>query len=76
MLRLSDHSKREMARRVISALDVEQALANPSITYPSADDPTVLVVLGEVRSGRPLKVVVRVDDPEYVITAAWRDNED
>jgi uncharacterized DUF497 family protein len=75
-VRLSWHASQRMARRRISQEEVEQVLANPETSYPSADYPEErLVILGSTDTGRRLKVVVPVDDNEMVITVADRDSE-
>ena len=65
-----------MESRQIKEAEVEEALADSArITYPSADYPDDrLVITGETRAGRRLKIVVPVDDNEMVITVADRDS--
>lgn len=72
-LRFSGHALRQMARRRISRTEVAEALANPETTYPSAERPERMVVLGSAARGRRLKVVVTGTRPTVVITAADRD---
>ena len=66
-----------MAQRGISTTEVEEAVADPGrTTFPSADLPQErLVILGETKAGRRLKLVVLADDNEFVITVADRDSE-
>ena len=58
-----------MARRSITAEEVDQALANPETSYAGRPADRV-VVLGRTRAGRRLKVIVAED---VVVTAADRD---
>ncbi len=75
-LRFSGHAKRRMASRRITAEEIADALAVPETTHPARDNPNeATVVFGRTSSGRRLKVIVRVDDNEYVITVADRDSE-
>ncbi len=59
-----------MARRGITAEEVDQALANQETSYAGRPADRV-VVLGRTRGGRRLKVVVAGD---LVVTAADRDD--
>lgn len=75
MLRLvfSEHATRAMHRRQISVADVRAALENRHTTYPGTNPRAdTLVVVGTVTNGRDLSVVVRVEQPSYVVTAFWR----
>lgn len=76
-VRCSGHARRRMAQRGITATEIEEAAADPSrTTFPSAELPQErLVILGETRAGRRLKLVVLADDNEFVITVADRDSE-
>lgn len=66
-----------MAQRGITEQEIDEALANPDTTYPSAKNPGRMVVLGRTIGppARRLKVVVTVDDPQFVVTVADRDDE-
>jgi hypothetical protein len=60
-----------MARRGITDADVEQALRQ-RFGNPSPGEPGTIWIHGHA-GGRILKVCVPMDDQEFVITAAWRD---
>jgi hypothetical protein len=65
-----------MASRRIDAAEITEVLAAPDTTHPARDNPDeAIVVFGRTSSGRRLKVIVRADDNEYVITVADRDSE-
>lgn len=58
---------------------MEHVLTNRETSYISEDSDTALVVLGTAPGllyPQRLKVVVRVDDEEWVITVANRDDEE
>jgi hypothetical protein len=59
-----------MARRRITAEEVDEALANQETSYPGRPADRV-VVLGRTHAGRRLKIVVVGD---VVVTAADRDD--
>ena len=63
-----------MQRRSISLAEIEEALEQCHTTYESQDDPAVTVRLGDLATGRRLKVVVRTADHSFVITVADRDD--
>ncbi len=74
---LSVHALRQMQRRQISREEVEQALGNPgAVRYASGEDPSATVVRSESEAGRRLKVVVRTDDHDYIITVAGISEEE
>lgn len=60
-----------MARRGITAAEVEQALASRETSYPGRPE-TRTVVLGRTTAGRRLKVVIAGD---VIVTVAGRDEE-
>lgn len=68
----SKYLRRRMAQRQITATELAQALASPDTQYQSDVHPDRTVILGRTIFGGCLKVVVRTDDPQYVITAAER----
>lgn len=76
-MRFSYHATQQMTERSITAAEVEEAVANPSTSYPSnrpgRDDRTV--ILGLTNAGRRLKVAVLTARPDYVVTIADRDEE-
>jgi hypothetical protein len=75
MIRYSVHAERDqMPRRRISKAEVEQVLASPEITYLSEEGRDRTVILGTTSASRRLKVVVRTDDPQFVVTVADRDD--
>lgn len=69
------HAVRRMHQRGISRSEIYEALRSPETTYPSANDPSRIVVLGTTAFGRRLKIVVERDDPTAVVTVAVRDEE-
>jgi uncharacterized DUF497 family protein len=75
-MKSTPYSRRRMAMRGITTEEVDEVLAAPDTVYSSADYPDErTVVLGRTSGGRRLKVVVRADDNEFVITVADRDSE-
>ena len=68
-MRFSRHALQQMARRGITAEEVDEALANRETSYAGRPGNRV-VVLGRTRGGRRLKVVMAGD---VVVTAADRD---
>jgi hypothetical protein len=65
-----------MARRQISAKDVEAAFENHHTTYPGKDKKNDTVVLvGTGTNQRPLCVVVSKRRRRVVVTAYWREAE-
>lgn len=70
-LKYSTHAREQMERRGISELDVENALSHPQGS-PDAGEPGSIWIHGFAVGGRILKVCVRANDTEYVITAVWR----
>ena len=74
---LTGHALKQMKRRHISLMEVEEALASPETSYPSREYPDDrVVVLGSTSGGRRLKIVVLADDNEFVVTVADRDTEE
>jgi hypothetical protein len=71
-IRYSDHARRQMAKRAVTEVDVELALRHP-IGQPTPGEPGTIWIRGFAVGGRILKVCVRTDDHEYVITVAWAD---
>ena len=69
------HAVRRMHQRGITRSEIAEVLASPETTYPSADDPTRIVVLGKTAFGRHLKVVVEHDNREAIVTVADRNDE-
>ena len=61
-----------MARRAVSEQDVESALRR-RIGAPNPGEPGTMWIWGHAAGGRVLKVCVRVDEDDYVITVAWPD---
>jgi hypothetical protein len=59
-----------MLQRGISEADVERALSL-QIGHPEPGEPGSMWVRGHAVGGRILKVCVRTDDRNYVITAVW-----
>lgn len=69
------HARQRMMERGISSAEVDEVLASPQTSYPSAGHGDRTVVLGQTASGRRLKVVVLSNDMECVVTVADRDEE-
>ena len=59
-----------MTRRAVSERDVESALRR-RVSDPSPGEPGTMWIWAHAFDGRVLKVCVRVDEPDYVITVAW-----
>ena len=80
MLRYTRHARHQMARRLISVEEVQEARAPRDVTVRESergqDLGDVLVIRATLQSGRRLKVVVRANDERFVITAADQDQED
>lgn len=70
-LRFSEHARRRMEQRGVTEEDVGWALKREVDRHP-ADNGTVWVH-GRPGGNRILKVLVPLDDRNYVITVAWRD---
>jgi hypothetical protein len=68
-IRLARHAEQRMALRGITRSDIECALAHIQTTYPG--NPGTLVVKGVAPNGDILKVFVRANDHNYVISAMW-----
>jgi hypothetical protein len=75
LLRFDQHALARMAGRVITALEIAEALADRETTYPSRRRPDRLVILGRTAAGRRLKIVVEAADERFVWTVADRDKE-
>lgn len=77
-MEFSGHAIDQMQERTITRVEVEEATANVQTSYasnrPGREDRTVL--LGRTTTGRRLKIVVRANQPDYVVTVADRDNEE
>lgn len=77
-MRFSHHANLQMAARVISATEIAEALTNIQTSYPSnrpgREDRTVN--LGTTGTGRRLKVVVKTENPDFIVTVADRDQEE
>lgn len=71
-VRYSHHAQQQMAKRLITDHDVEQAL-RMTIGHPNPGEPGTIWIRGYAAGGRVLKVCVRTADQEYVVTAAWPD---
>jgi hypothetical protein len=71
--RSSKFLRRRMEQRQITHAELEQALATPETQYQSKAHPGRTVILGKTIFGGRLKVVVRTDNPAYVVTVADRD---
>jgi Domain of unknown function (DUF4258) len=69
----SKYLRRRMAQRHITEAEVDQALASPETQYQSNTHSERTIILGRTIFGGCLKVVVRTNDPEDVITVADRD---
>jgi hypothetical protein len=72
----SKYLRRRLAQRQITEAELDQALASSETQYQCETHPDRTVILGRTIFGGRLKVVVRTDDPEHVITAAESDLED
>lgn len=59
-----------MIERAITELDVETALRR-QIGNPSPGQPGTVWIRGHAAGSRNLKVCVRTNDQDFVITAAW-----
>jgi Domain of unknown function (DUF4258) len=68
----SSHARRQMQKRGITEADVERAL-NQRIGPPGPGQPGTIWIRGFAIGGRVLKVCVRTNDHNYVVTAAWPD---
>lgn len=66
----SSHARERMEERGITEADVERTLSLP-IGNPHPGEPGSLWIQGYAVGGRILKVCVRADNYNYVITAAW-----
>lgn len=64
------HARDRMDEREVTEQDVEQALSR-RIGSPDAGQPGSVWIRGYAAGGRILKVCVRADDHQYVITVAW-----
>lgn len=69
-MNFSRHAKNEMRLYGISEEDVEATIANPR--RRAADERGNRRLSGETSDGRPILVVVAVDDPQFVITTFFR----
>jgi Domain of unknown function (DUF4258) len=69
-MRLSRHAKNEMRLYRISVDDVERTVASPA--RRDLDQRGNLRLAGKTGDGRPILVVVAVDDPGFVITVFLR----
>lgn len=67
---ISDHALQRMAERNIAVEDVRIALSRRITTEPG--QPGSVWIHGWTQGGGVLKVCVRVEEQNYVITAAWR----
>jgi len=66
----SKHALHQMALRGVQEEDVKQALSHP-VGPPDAGVPGTVWIRGFAVGGRILKVCVRANDNNYVITVAW-----
>jgi hypothetical protein len=57
-------------QREITQADIDHALARPETRYQPEAHPDRTVILSRTIFGGRLKVVVRTNDPEYLITVA------
>lgn len=73
MLFLTIHALERMRERFITRDEVIEARASRETTYPSEDDPGVLVILGTTRDGRRLKVFVDAADECVIVSVMDRD---
>jgi Domain of unknown function (DUF4258) len=64
------HARDQMELREVSEQDVEAALRRQSRS-PTPGEPGSIWIWGFAAGGRILKVCVRSDDHEHVITVAW-----
>ena len=64
------HARAQMARRLITASDVESALRRPTGS-PEPGLPGTIWIRGMAEGGRILRVCVSVENRYHVITAAW-----
>lgn len=69
-VRYAKHAEDRLAERGITHEDVEWALSHPT-GPPLPGEPGSLWIRGFAAGSRILKVCVRADDREFVITAAW-----
>jgi len=69
-IRYAKHALDRAEERDFTKEDVEWALAHP-IGDPEPGEPGSVWVRGYAVGGRILRVCVRADDKEFVITAAW-----
>ena len=67
MIRYDCHAEFQLARRDIDKAWVERVLSDPHEREDRGDKISLLACLPE--RGKMLRVVVRLNDPEYVITA-------
>ena len=67
MIYYDPHAEFQLARRGIDKTLVEQVLANPQEKEERGNKLSLLRCFPE--RGKMLRVVVRLDNPEYVITA-------
>jgi hypothetical protein len=59
-----------MAKRAITEQDVETAFRR-RVGNPTPGEPGTIWLRGHAAGSRILKVCVRTDDHDFVITAAW-----
>jgi len=69
-VRYAKHAMDRAEEREFTKEDVEWALRHP-IGDPLPGQPGSIWIRGYAVGGRIIKVCVRTDDREYVITAAW-----
>lgn len=69
---ISRHAQQRLNQRGITEHDLEWAMSHLT-GNARLGEPGTKWVYGATPSGRILKVCVKLDDPNYVITAAWPD---
>jgi Domain of unknown function (DUF4258) len=72
----SKYLRSRMAQREITEAEIDQVRASPESQYQTEGHSETTVILGRTIFGGRLKVVVRTNDPDYVITAAERGMEE
>lgn len=71
-MKYSDHALRRMRQRQITKREVEEALGDVIITYPSDHGSDCQVLIGHTKSGRELKIIVNHTDGVIVTIAPTR----
>lgn len=74
---LSRHARQRMFKRGIVIEDVEYAILNPVVTMPG-NNPNTTRIFADVSTGRSISVVYkyRSESEVFVITAAWREDDE